>query len=374
MPAPHAALSPDAAFEGVHRIVVLRANGLGDYVFALPALRALRARYPEAEITYVGLPWHVAELAGRPEPADRFVAAPPWPGVSRPETAVLSEREAAETEAFFSEMRAERFDLGVQLHGGGRNSNPFLLAMRPRVTVGTSTPGAAPLDRTLPYDYFQHEVARWLAVARLAGAEPDGVLGAEPHWAVTAEELRASGAVLRPDGRPLTILNPGAGAGRRRWSPERFAHVADALAEKGARVVVAGAAEDRRRAERIADTAHEHVESLAGQTPIRVLGGLLSRASVVVSNDSGPLHLARAVGAPTVGVYWCGNVINAGPLDALRHRTAISWRLRCPRCGTDCMESRCDHDSSFVDDVPAEEVAEKALDLLERWGRPDAVE
>ena len=84
----------------------------------------------------------------------------------------------------------------------------------------------------------------------------------------------------------------------------------------------------------------------------------------MVGNDSGPFHLAAAVGAATVGVYWCGNLINAGPFTRTRHRPLASWRLDCPVCGTDCTRATCDHTASFVAGVSVEDVVEEALDLL----------
>jgi ADP-heptose:LPS heptosyltransferase len=85
---------------------------------------------------------------------------------------------------------------------------------------------------------------------------------------------------------------------------------------------------------------------------------------VVISNDSGPLHLATAAGAATVGIYWCGNAITAGPLTTARHRALLSWRLNCPTCGLDCIRFDCGHRESFVADVPVKEVYMAALDLL----------
>lgn len=356
--------------QNVQKIVVLRANGLGDYIFALPALEALRQRYPDASISYVGLPWHAAELAHRPGPVDRYITSPLWPGVSAPDTEPLTPEHGQAAEPFFKKMRAERFDLGVQLHGGGLTSNAFLAAMRPRFTVGTRATGAPPLDRSLPYDYYQHEVLRWLAVAELADARPASI---EPRWEPTSAETLRSHDLLPADGRPLVIVNAGAGAGRRRWSPGHFAAVADRLAEQGARVVVVGSRADAEVAAQVQACAATRIESVAGGTDIGELAALLARASVVVSNDSGPLHLARAVQTPTVGIYWFGNVINAGPLSVSRNRTAMSWRTECPECGTDCTSQTCGHDSSFVDDVPPAEVIAKAEDLLSRYGRVDAL-
>jgi hypothetical protein len=94
--------------------------------------------------------------------------------------------------------------------------------------------------------------------------------------------------------------------------------------------------------------------------------GLLARAAVCVANDSGPRHLAEAVGTATVGIFWCGNVINASPLNRAFHRPLISWQLDCPECGISCVSTpyRCPHNPSFVCDVPVEAVVHEALDVM----------
>src|SRR5579885_787893 len=95
----------------VRKIAVLRANGLGDLIFALPALDALRAAYPEAEITLLGSRLHVELLAERPGPVDRVIVIPPSRGV-REEAGKLEN--AAELDQFFEAMARERFDLAIQ--------------------------------------------------------------------------------------------------------------------------------------------------------------------------------------------------------------------------------------------------------------------
>src|SRR5918995_4742131 len=93
--------------EGVHKLAVLRANAIGDYLVSLPAIQALRAAYPAAELVLLGAGWHAGFLAGRPGPVDRCLAVPPTAGVrdDRPPAP------AAEVERFFARMRAEQFDL-----------------------------------------------------------------------------------------------------------------------------------------------------------------------------------------------------------------------------------------------------------------------
>lgn len=336
------------------RIAVLRANGIGDLVFALPALDAIRAAHPSAEIVLLGLPWHVGFFDGRPGPVDRVEIVPKWPGVRD------GEPDAAEQDAFFARMAEERFDVAVQMHGGGRNSNPFVLRLGAHRAVGLRSHDAPSLDAWIPYRYFQSEVQRCLEVASLVGARP---LGAYPHLVVTPDDFGAAEAALPSDGAPIVVLNPGAGDGRRRWPTSSFAQVGQQARTAGARVVVTGDSGDTPLAEQIRASLPEAVD-LTGKLTLGGLLGVFARSSVVVSNDSGPLHLAEAVGTRTVGIFWCGNVINAGAPTRTDHRVLMSWRLECPVCGANCMTAGCDHHVSFVAEVPADEVATETLDLL----------
>lgn len=348
---------PHAIVPDVDKLAVLRANALGDYVFAVPALESLRAAYPAAEIVLLARDWHRDFLAGRPGPVDRVVAVPHGAiGDEANPTTTIEEREA-----FFAAMRAERFDLALQLHGGGGNSNPFVRALGARVTAGMRAPGAPPLDRTMPYIYFQHEVLRYLEAVTLVGAPP---VTLAPRIAVLPSDLADSHAVVADDGRPLVALHPGASDPRRRWPPERFAAVADALAGAGARALVTGDASERALTDTMIAAMRSPAEGLSGQLSLGGLTGLLSRCRVVVSNDTGPLHLGAAVGAATVGLFWAGNMINGSAFARTRYRPLVSWRMHCHTCGVDTMERRCEHNGSFVDGVSVEEATEAALDLL----------
>src|SRR2546423_7744026 len=228
----------------VHKIAVLRANGLGDFIFALPALEALRVAYPEAEIVLLGKKWHANFLANRPGPIDRVVIVPAFKGVNEEPGLVEN---PAEQEQFFKAMNHERFDLAIQLHGGGRYSNPFLLRLGARMTVGLKTPDAAPLDRWVPYLYFQSEVLRYLEVVALVGATTRVL---EPRIAVTAQDLAEAERVVPSAGdptsvgSPLVALHPGGADPRRWWPADKFAAVGDALAAAGARGVVTGTREE----------------------------------------------------------------------------------------------------------------------------------
>ena len=345
--------------DNVRKIAVLRAGGLGDAIFTLPALRALKETYPEAEITLLGGPLQTGLFSGGREPVAHAILVPPSTGVNGPDTGVEEDEE--ELESFFTRMREERFDLALQMHGGGGYSNPFVAKLGARVTAGARASDAPPLDRTVPYVYSQSEVMRHLEVASLVGGRTANL---EPRLQVTEEDLAEAREAVPEAGGLLVALHPGAGDARRRWPPEKFAAVGDALAEEGARVALVGVEEDRALISGIAEAMKYEALDLCGRLSLKGLAGLSSRCAVVVSNDSGPLHLAGAVGAATVGIYWGPNLINAGPPNRARHRPALSWRSSCPVCGATLFDHDCGHLVSVIADVPVEEVAGYALDLL----------
>lgn len=354
------ARSEQAVVPDVKKIAVLRANGIGDFLFALPALEALRAAYPTAELVLLGKAWHAAFLADRPGPVDRVVVVPPSRGVNEGPAVEQQEAGAAALECFFAALQAEQFEIALQLHGGGRYSNPFIRRIGARITVGARTPDAAPLDRWLPYIYYQSEIMRYLEIVSLVGARPTML---EPQIALTEADLAEAQRVLPEGLAPLVVLHPGAGAIRRQWPPAHFAAVGDALAARGARVAVVGTAPEQQTAAAVQAMQRPAV-NLCDRLSLGGLAGLLSRCRVVVSNDSGPLHLAAAVGTATVGIYWCGNMITAGHLTRSLHRPVISWRLNCPVCGRDSTRESCEHRVSFVTDVPVADVTAAACDLF----------
>lgn len=350
----------------VERIAVLRANALGDFIFTLPALAALRAAYPSAEIVLLGAPWHAQLWRDRPGPVDRVLVVPPAPGIRDPGT----DETGSGMDDFLAAARKERFDLALQLHGGGGNSNPVVSALGARVTAGLRAEDAPPLDRWIRYVYYQHEVIRYLEVVALVGAPATTII---PALAVTDADRAEARQVLGEPRQPRVALHPGATDSRRRWPPERFGEVARALAGDGCEVLVTGTPAEREVVEAVVAAAGVPVRPQVGTLSLGGLAACYAGCALVVSNDTGPLHLAAAVGAPTVGVYWIGNLINgATPLRA-RHRPIASWTTHCPACGVDCTpgiyphrpgDGDCPHRDSFVADVPTVEVVEAARELL----------
>lgn len=374
MPAAMPLLSPPGErLKRVKRIAVLRGGGLGDVLFALPAIEALAHAYPKASIELLGVPLHAELFGGRPGPVAAVHELPFAPGVRPDPTGEMAGPH--QLFEFFDSMRAREFDLAVQVHGGGANSNPFALQLGARTTIGLQAEDAPALDRVVPYRYYQHEMLRALEVVSLVGATP---VALEPHLARTSQEVQR-GEELRSeltDGAgPLVVIHPGASDARRRWPAAQFAELAQRAIADGACVAVVGDTSELDLATDVVDRARagqsqtdrERIRNLAGELNLSELVALLGAADVTVANDSGPRHLAQAVGCPTVSIYWVGNLINAGPLTRTRDRVHLGWTTVCPTCSAAQVggfNERCEHDPSFVAEITVGDVYADVATLL----------
>jgi ADP-heptose:LPS heptosyltransferase len=355
------AMSMDTGrLDGVAKIAVLRPNAVGDFVFALPALHALKHAYPDAELVFLGKAWHADFLRGRPGPVDRVVVMPPIPGVGAPlDTAI----DGMAVERFVEQMREERFDIVAQMYGGGPYSNPFAMRLGARLTIGARARGAAALDRWVAHVEPGNRRLALLEIAALVGGTLPWMAR---ELALTPEDRAAAARVAPPDhARPLVVLQPGSSDPRRCWPVERFAAVGDALAEAGALVAVNGSAQEAGLVRQLVGQMNRSTLDLSGQLDLGGLCGLLERAALVVSNDTGPLHLALAIGAPAVGIFWHTNLVDGAPLRPSLLRTAVSTQFRCSVCGADNRAARCAHQDSFVDAISVDHVLRLALSQLQ---------
>lgn len=356
----------DVLVDGVWRVLALRANGIGDFLMVVPALWAVRRAYPSAEITVVGDAWLPEILERRPGPWDRWLVAPRYPGLRGEPLDVTPGPEAS---AFFEEQRARRYDIALQLHGGGATSNAFVARVGARVTAGSRATGAPPLDRWVRHVPHRHQVLRWLDVVALVGADAlRRTADLVPRLTTTPADAAQARASL-PVGGPFLALHVGARDHRRRWSTSRFVDLGRRLQADGATLVLVGGLADtdvsREVAEALGGVARG-VHDLSGRLSLAGTLGVLEAATGFVGNDSGPRHLAIAVGTPTVGLFWWGNVLEFGPLVGDRHRAVVSAQVRCPVCGQDQLDTRCAHDVSFLDPITVAEVYETVRDVLSR--------
>jgi ADP-heptose:LPS heptosyltransferase len=355
-----------AKFQDVQWIAVLRGGGLGDLIYTYPALFALRRAYPEARVTLLGTPIHAALVAATEGPVDDVEILPFAKGVRD------GDEDPEALERFLQDMQGRNFDLAVQMHGGGRFSNPFLLKLGARHTVGTRTPDAERLERNLDYIYYQNEPDRWLETVGLAGAPTiiAPLLRPKP-------EYRQDVAGLKDQARSsLVVIHPGATDPRRRWPASYFADAAASLAAEGVQVLVVGDESEKARAQEVVGLAQskiperdrEAVRSVAGELDLGQLAALLDEATVMLASDSGPRHLAQALGTPTVGIFWVGNAFNAGARGRSMHRIHMSWVTKCPRCGADVTQvgwtaPHCGHDDTLIEGIAVADVVQDVRDL-----------
>lgn len=335
------------------RIAIFRALQLGDLLCSVPALRAVRAANPEAEIALVGLPW-ARELAVRlSRHVDAFIEFPGFPA--------LPERECdfPQLAGFFERMNALRFDLVIQMHGDGRFTNPLVSLMGGRESAGFCRAGRYCPDRER---YFlwrddEHEVLRWLRLVESLGMPSKGTQLELPLLESDWRELEG----LRIADLRYAVVHPGAQLASRRWPAGRFAEVADQLAAEGLHVVLTGTASEEHLVRKLKSAMREPAIDLSGRTSLGGLAAVVSRARIVVCNDTGISHVAAAMRAPSVVIACGSDPKRWAPLNRELHR--VLWHdVPCRPCAN--VECPTGHECALgvsVHDVLRE------VRRLERW-------
>jgi ADP-heptose:LPS heptosyltransferase len=290
----------------VRRVALVRPSRLGDLICATPAIRALRAALPRAEITLITLPL-LRDLAMRLPAVDGYAAFPGYPG--------LAEQlfDARQVLRFFAGMQAAGLDLALQMHESGLYSNPFTLMLGARWTAGFVRPGDGPgrLDAALPIPRLGHEVDRLLALTAFLGASPQGRYTEFPLW---PGDRATAAALLAGRVQPLIGLHPGARDPARLWAPQALGEAgAEVRRLTGGTVVILAGPGEEDLAEALAAAAGGPCLNLAGQTPLAVLGAVIARLAVLICNDSGPAHVAYALGTPAVAVSDGSSLARYGP-------------------------------------------------------------
>ncbi|MGN6531797.1 MAG: glycosyltransferase family 9 protein [Ginsengibacter sp.] len=352
--------------KNIKKIAILRANAIGDFLVTLPAIQAIRTKFPKAEIVLLGSAWHKSFLVAGRTPIDRVIIVPVMKGIRSEKN---KQENQEERERFFEEMNKEHFDVAIHFQGNGISANPFLNRLSAGLTVGLTTENAEPIHRSIPFYYYQSEVLRYLEVAGLIDAKTENI---EPQISVLNEDIEEIKGLLNFLGKKqFVVLNPFAVDIRRAWPSANYAPLADWIKEKGFEVIFTGSKEEKEGAEKIISQMKYPAINSCGTLTLGGLAAILQKAALVISGDTGPLHLARAVNTPTVGIYWAPNLINWGPLSKKIHRPVISWDMPCPYCGIIPNDpypfepqNECRHEVSFVRDITIGAVRDAAEALL----------
>jgi ADP-heptose:LPS heptosyltransferase len=309
------------------RIAVFRALLLGDMLCAVPALRALRHAAPRSHITLIGLPW-ARSFSERFAPyVDTFLEFPGFPGM--PEQIA----EAARVQAFVARARRTSFDLVIQLHGSGQQSNRVCSLLGAKRVAGYFAVGKKCPDREtfLPYSSRTTEVVRNLRLLEFLGAQPRG---SELEFPISADDQRRLDDVLPNhilSSRRIICIHAGGKLLTRRWHAERFAAVANVLGGGGYYVVLTGTSPERELVQNLAKQLHVPHVDLCGQTDLGSLAALIQRARLVVTNDTGVSHLAAAVRTPSVIIFLGSDPTRWAPENRQLHRVVMEC-VPCRPC------------------------------------------
>lgn len=318
-------------------ILIRATNWVGDAVMCLPALHAIRARFPEAHITILAKSW-VADLYAQESFTDRMLMfdAKPWWTVAQ-------------------ELRRHRFDCAILLQnafgaawvacaagipariGYNRDGRGLLLTR----AVGVPKPGEIP----------RHQRFYYLELLRRAGLISE----------LPAGDIRITAQSSVRGQKRIIGISPGAAYGTaKRWLPERFAEAAGALASaRGAALALFGSRAEHGLCEQIAQMLPGHdVTNYAGRTSLGQFIELAARCELFLTNDSGGMHIASALGVPTVAIFGATDEEATGP--AGNKARVVRQPVEC----SPCLLRECPIDHRCMTRVSAERVVQEALALL----------
>jgi heptosyltransferase I len=371
----------DRSFE---RILLIKLSAIGDVIHSVPLLNALRRRYPAARIDWLSKPTPAEFIRDLPAVDEVLVYGENqtevpqynWEGITHFVRLVRDRRFVA----MLSRLRAARYDLVIDMQAQMRSGfvsmvtgAPIRIGFdRPRKEVWEVEGRALPpgtIERAwkgaregswLAYTHFvrlptlaMHSVDRYLLVGDLLGFARQAPDFSIP---IRAESERRIDALLQEHvgamARPPIVMTPAALWETKRWQPEGFAAVARHFLERGYPVLLAGAPNEAEECRRIAAAAPGAVV-LAGLTSLPELSALIQRSAIMVTNDSGPMHLTTALGRPVVTMFGPTNPVWVGPYR--RPDAVVSAGVACSPCYLRNL-SRCPHDHACMEEIKPERV------------------
>jgi lipopolysaccharide heptosyltransferase II len=365
-----AARAPQRPSAEVRRVLAVRLDNLGDVLMTTPALAALRESLPDASLTLLAAPSGAALAPHLPMVDETIAYRAPWiqhPGPEAPigtEGRTLVERLAQggfDVAVVFTTCTQSALPAalvcalaGIARRAAYSRENPYRLLTTWLPETDTLRPG------------MRHEVERHLHLAAAIGCQT----GDERlRFCLRPADLgrlaaACDGSGFQP-GRPYVVVHPGASAPSRRWPAERFGAAAAQIARASGRAIVfTGDPEEAPLVEAARRALRGPSWSFAGRLDLGALGALIAGADLILANNSGPVHLAAALGTPVVDCYALTNPQHTPWRVAAR---VLSRQVPC----RDCLKSVCPqgHHGCLLG-VTTEEVVQAALELLSSTGRP----
>ncbi|OGC01766.1 MAG: hypothetical protein A3G35_13550 [candidate division NC10 bacterium RIFCSPLOWO2_12_FULL_66_18] len=353
--------------DGAQRILLVKPSALGDVIHTLPVAATLRRRYPN-----IRLDWLVEE-----EAADLVRGHPALSGVvvsgrrrwlRQFRNPVQIPRTLGEVGRFAVDLRRRRYDAVLDLQGLFKSAL-YVLATGASIRVGFAE-GREGAPRVLTHRVVAppqpvHAVDRYLALAAAVDAtEPVR----EFHIALGPEDLAAARSHLAasrvPPGCPRVVLHPAARWRTKLWEVERWRELAASLLAEGMGVILTGSRQDEALAARIVNGLGPPPQSLVGRLTLKELVAVLRDVDLMITVDSGPMHIAAAVGTPVVALFGPTDPLRTGPLGP---GTVLRRELPC----SPCLRRRCRIADTYrcMRDLGVAEVLQASRELLRTRAR-----
>ncbi|HDQ04308.1 MAG TPA: lipopolysaccharide heptosyltransferase II [Deltaproteobacteria bacterium] len=323
-------------------ILIVKLSAIGDVVHSLPVLYALREKFPSAQIS-----WLVEEAASsllHEHPLlDRLIVSKRKSWLKALGHAGNRKKAISEIKSFIHELRDTEYDIVLDLHALLKSGLLIFLARGKRkIGYARGDEGSSVFlnEKVPPYDIEEHAILRYMNLAKYLGAQPDGYYFPIPISDADRHSIRKLLENERIEG-PFVAINPIAKWKSKLWDKKKFALLADhCIREFKLTVVFTGGREDDAEIQSIMEQMQEKAVNLCGKTNLRELGYLYSLSRVMVTTDTGPMHIAAAVGTPVVALFGPTAPWRTGPFGdghvVLRKRISCSpcFKKKCtnPQC------------------------------------------
>ncbi|HBA89091.1 MAG TPA: glycosyltransferase family 9 protein [Geobacter sp.] len=317
-------------------ILFIRPGGIGDAILLAPALRAVQAAYPGC---------HVDLLAERRN-ASAFLLSPGWHKIYR-----------YDSPSELSEVLGKCYDVVVDTEQWYRLSAVVARIVHAPKAVGFATNERARLfTHPVSYSLQEYEAISFLGLLRPLGIEPPETISV-PYLTLPPAAVQAAEALLSPlGGKPFVAIFPGSSVAEKEWGAENYRLLASALVAAGIAVVIVGGADTREAGDRIAGGGV--ALNLAGQGSLATSAAVIGAAKLLVSGDSGLLHIAAGLGKPTVSLFGPSDPVKWAPKG--EGHQVFSTELPCAPCSRFGTVPRCGRPEGCMDADPVK-VAEAVI-------------
>ncbi len=325
----------------VKDVLFLRPGGIGDAILLIPAIRLLKSKFPDAAV----------DIIAEKRNAGVFHLCTQIDNVYRYD--VVSE---------FLQVVRKRYDVVIDSEQWYRLSSVAARLIRSDMKIGFATNERQRMfSHGIPYSHEDYELVSFLRLLRPFGVAAEHHV-AGPWLDIADSDRQIVKNKLSTISFPYVVIFPGASIAERRWRPERFAEVADCLMHKGYAVIVVGGGADTAAGDRIVSKCDGL--NLAGKTTLSQTAAVLEGAALLISGDSGVLHMGVSLNIPAVSLFGPGIEKKWGPQGD--HHIVINRHLTCSPCTRFGTTPKCPIGGRCIQEITPEDVSRAALSLLKR--------